>query len=206
MKDESTSKGLLLILTFFALTPIALATSLYTLFSISAPSSRPAQVLAAKSDILKNPEFGVQIYASLPSNIPSINTTTHMADARVEIIRQYLSYYNSPLTQHANDLIVAADKYDLDFRLLVAIAQQESNLCKKIPPNSHNCWGWGIHSAGTLKFADYKTAINAVASGLKNEYIDKGYTTVDEIMDKWVPHSPERAWASGVKKFMEDME
>jgi len=205
MKDESTSKGLILILTFFTLTPIALATSLYTLFSMSQSVSNP-EVLAATTNVLNNPEFGVQIYASFPGDTPSINTTAYVVDARVEIVRQYLSKYKSPLLPYSKNLIAAADKHGLDFRLLPAIAQQESNLCKKIPVNSYNCWGWGIHSAGTLRFPDYPTAINAVASGIKNEYVDKGYQTVDEIMDKWVPHSPERAWAKGVIGFMSEME
>lgn len=205
MKDESISKGLVLILTFFMLTPVALATSLYALLNIPSNTPHP-EVLAAKSDILDNPKFGVQIYASLPENSPSIQTFSRSADARVEIVRQYLERYNSPLEPWSAHLVSASDKYGLDFRLLVAIAQQESNLCKKIPINSYNCWGWGIHSAGTLMFPDYDTAINAVASGLKNEYLSKGYVTVDEIMDKWVPHSPERAWAKGVKDFMAEME
>lgn len=204
-KDEFISKGLVLIITFFVLTPIALATSLYALFSISPNPSRP-EVLSATTNILENPEFGVQIYASLPGNTPSITINSYATDARVEILRQYLDRYNSPLLPYARDLVAAADRYNLDFRLLPAIAQQESNLCKRIPVNSHNCWGWGIHSAGTLRFPDYITAINAVASGIKNEYFDKGYKTVDQIMDKWVPHSPQRAWAKGVKSFMAEME
>lgn len=205
LKDESVSKGLVLVLTFFALTPVALATSLYALFSMSPPHLEP-KVLSAKTNVLDNPEFGVQIYASLPGDIPSITTSAHVMDARVEILRQYLDRYNSPLLPYAEDLVSTADKYGLDFRLLPAIAQQESNLCKKIPVNSHNCWGWGIHSAGTLGFPDYSSAIDAVASGLKNEYIDKGYKTVDQIMDKWVPHSPQRSWSKSVSGFMAEME
>jgi len=148
---------------------------------------------------------GIKIFASLPSEIPTISGTANAADARNEIIKQYLSRYNSPLEPYANLLVTTADKYKIDFRLLTAIAQQESNLCKIIPPDSHNCWGWGIHSKGTLGFSSYEEAIDTVSKGLKEEYIDKGYTTPDQIMSKYTPLS-NGSWASGVNTFLTEME
>jgi len=43
-------------------------------------------------------------------------------------------------------------------------------------------------------------------SGLKSEYIDKGYTTPDTIWKKYTPGSPDGAWAKGVNQFMSQME
>ncbi len=97
-----------------------------------------------------------------------------------------------------------SDKNGIDWRLLVAIAQQESNLCKTIPENSFNCWGWGIHSKGTLKFSSYEEAIKTIARGLKRNYIDRGYTTAEEIMQKYTPLS-NGSWAQGVSQFMEEI-
>ena len=68
----------------------------------------------------------------------------------LELIRQYLVRYNSPLVGLENFMVPKSDEYGLDYRLIPAIAQQESNLCKIIPDNTYNCWGWGIHSKGTL--------------------------------------------------------
>ena len=106
---------------------------------------------------------------------------------------------------YANNVVTAADKYKIDFRLITAIAQQESNLCKIIPPDSHNCWGWGINSNGSLGFNSYEEAIDTVSKGLKEEYIDKGYTTPEQIMSKYTPLS-NGSWAFGVNKFLTEME
>lgn len=204
-------KNVALVGIFLTLAPIALATSIFTLFTVSS-NNYSAQVLAASQDNLAQlPSLtpsveSARIYASSNSNTPSVGISVTSDDARVYIIRDYLDRYNSPMEPYAGYLVEMADKYDLDFRLLTAIAQQESNLCKKIPDNTYNCWGWGIHSQGTLGFNSYKEGIEIVSRGLKTSYKDKGYVTVDEIMDKWVPHSPERAWAQGVTAFMEEME
>jgi hypothetical protein len=207
MLKDSPTKSLLYISTFLVFTPIALFTSLFALFSLT-PSSKSSdqKVLSAQTNMPTNMQPNVQIYASLPKSLPTLSSNLETEDARPEILREYLSYYNSPLVPYSTFLVKTADKYNLDFRLLVAIAQQESNLCKKIPANSYNCWGWGIHSQGTLRFNSYEQAISEVARGLKKNYIEKGFVSVDEIMDKWVPHSPERSWAKGVSSFMTDME
>jgi hypothetical protein len=195
MLNDSPAKSLLYVTTFLFLTPIALITSIFALTTLTPPS----KVLAAKTQ--KN-----ILFASLPNTPPSLDPAFEVEDARPEILKEYLSYYQSPLIPYSKLIVETSDKYGFDFRLLTAIAQQESNLCKKIPLNSHNCWGWGIHSQGTLYFSSYKEAIETVAEGLKENYINQGYASVDEIMNKWVPQSPERAWAKGVNTFMSEME
>ena len=205
--DEQTSKGLLLIITFFTLTPVALITSLYALFSFrTIPTPSPQVLSASEHNLFESPQSGVSVYASLPGAAPIVQTNIELVDARPIIVKNYLKKYDSPLEPFASYLVDAADKNGLDFRLLIAIAQQESNLCKRIPPESHNCWGWGIHSEGSLGFPNFETAIDSVATGLNKEYLAKGLSSVEEIMSKWVPHSPEGAWAKGVTGFMLQME
>lgn len=197
----SKMKNIVLIFFFFTLTPLVLGVSLFSLVSLN--KFKPGlETQVTATDINHS---GIKIFASLPSEIPTISGTANAADARNEIIKQYLSRYNSPLEPYANLLVTTADKYKIDFRLLTAIAQQESNLCKIIPPDSHNCWGWGIHSKGTLGFSSYEEAIDTVSKGLKEEYIDKGYTTPDQIMSKYTPLS-NGSWASGVNTFLTEME
>lgn len=152
------------------------------------------------------PRTGLKVYASLPNQFPKIYGTVEVADARPELIRQYLSRYNSPLVNLSDYLVQKSDEYQLDYKLIPAIAQQESNLCKIIPPESHNCWGWGIHSKGSLGFNSYEEAIETVMRGIKTEYIDKGLTTPDTIWKKYTPGSPDGAWAKGVNQFMTEME
>lgn len=197
-------KGLTLGIIFFAITPVIIGTSLFTLYLISKDHLQP-KTIDTGTNLITTPQSGVRVYASLPSSLPEISGSPETADARAEIIKQYLIEYHSPLAPFAGKLVIEADKYGLDYRLLTAIAQQESNLCKVIPPNTYNCWGWGIHSKGTLGFSSYDEAIETVSQGLKEYYIDKGYTTVEDIMNKYTPLS-QGSWADGVVKFMNDME
>jgi hypothetical protein len=147
--------------------------------------------------------------ASSPaSSLPSFSTKFNTSDARPIIIRNYLHRYNSPLEPHSRLIVQISDKYSLDYRLLVAIAQQESNLCKRIPPNSFNCWGFGVYGNLVLRFDGYPQALETVAQALKKNYIDKGLDTPEKIMAKYTPPSVEIGgpWAKGVSSFLTDLE
>ena len=195
----------ILVLVFLFITPIALGISLFSLSALGKTQNIDKQLLAPQPNLFILPKSGIQVYASLPSSFPNVSVEVESADARVEIIRQYLAEFYSPLEPHANFIVETADKYSLDHRLLPAIAQKESNLCKRIPEGSYNCWGWGIHSQGTLKFDSYDEGIETVSRGLRENYIDKGYTTLEEIMSKYTPLSP-GTWADGVANFMSQMQ
>ena len=205
-RDENISfwKNMFLVVIFFAITPITLIVSLFSLFSLK--TSAIAKEEAKRNNQTASAFSGVQVYASLPAQLPAVTGTVGGKDARPEILREYLEYYKSPITSYSETIVEISDKYKLDYRLLMGIAQQESNLCKVIPPNSYNCWGWGIHSQGSLGFNSYPEAFETVAKGLKTQYLDKGYNTVEEIMSKYNPISPEGAWAKGVSQFMGEME
>lgn len=198
---------LIYLLVFFIAAPVTLATSLFALQVVSNHKtlSAGAQPKHEEALAIAEPRYGAQVFASLPEPVGTIEGQAQASDARIEIIRQYLETYNSPLLPYAQDLVSVADKYGLDFRLLVAIAQQESNLCKKAPSGTYNCWGWGIHSKGTLGFANYPDAMEEVAKGLREDYFDKGYVTTEQIMAKYTPNSS-GSWAAGVEQFLSEME
>ena len=128
-----------------------------------------------------------------------------IGDARPLIIKKYLEKYKSPLAPYSDLIFELSELYGYDYRWIVAIAQQESNLCKKIPEDSYNCWGYGIHKNGTLKFQNYELALRSYAEYLKRSYFDKGLNTPELIMHKYCPSS-NGSWAYGVTKFMDEME
>ncbi len=193
-----------LVAVFFIVTPITLGISLFSLFSFQ--GSVLAKDSVTQKNLVASQYSGVQVYASLPPQLPSVSDQVGATDARPELVRQYLDYYNSPLAPYADFIIQTSDKYKLDYRLLTAIAQQESNLCKVIPPGSYNCWGWGINSQSNLGFDSFQEGIEIVSKGLRTQYLDKGFGTVTEIMSKYNPISPGGAWAHGVSQFMDQME
>lgn len=203
-KEESFSfwKNTILVFSFFVLTPLVLLVSLFSLFSITKYDHSEKSTVLGINTI--NPS-GVKVFASLPTDLATTYGYVISADAREDILRQYLTYYKSPLAPYSKKIIEEADNNDLDFRLIVAIAQQESNLCKVIPSETYNCWGWGIHSKGTLGFRSFEEGIETVSKGIKENYINKGYRTIEDIMSKYTPLS-NGSWAEGVNEFMSEME
>ncbi|MFA6007676.1 MAG: hypothetical protein WC784_03490 [Candidatus Shapirobacteria bacterium] len=155
---------------------------------------------------LNNKEFlTVAAEAMESGNLAVVQGQVTEADARPIIIEKYLAKYNSPLLPYAREIFDLSQSYGFDYYWMVAIAQQESNLCKKIPDDSNNCWGYGINSAGTLRFDNYDLALKAYAAYLKTQYFDKGLNTPELIMKKYCPHS-DGSWARGVRQFIDEME
>jgi len=139
-------------------------------------------------------------FAALPSLRNVVTDRIEGQDAKVEMVRQFFAKYNSPLEPYAKDVVDAANGYNLDFSLIPAIAMQESNLCKKAPVDSYNCWGFGMYGKKITRFENYKEAIYAVAKTL-SQYKNKGLETPEEIMKKYTP-SNNGSWAYSVSFFM----
>jgi len=185
-----------LLTTFFTLTPFVLFASLL-LLTFTFSSHNPTYSFGA-------PSYTSVAFAALPTmqsiEIGEITTT----DSRVELVRQFFAKYQSPLEPYAQHIVAAADQYGLDFRLLPAIAMQESNLCNKAPEGSNNCWGWGIYGGKITKFESYAYAIDIVTKSLAKEYKNKGLETPEEIVQKYTP-SDNGKWSFAVNHFMEQL-
>ncbi len=143
--------------------------------------------------------------SSAPLVMGTYETQTSINDGRVANLKSFFRKYNSPLYDHADFIIKVSDEYNFDYRLLPAIAMQESGLCRVIPHNSYNCWGWGIYGDTITRFSSYEEAIETVAKGLKKYYIDKGLVTASAIMAKYTPSS-NGSWAHGVNTFLKALE
>ncbi len=126
-------------------------------------------------------------------------------DSRLASLEQFLEKYSSPLLPYSERIIEVSDENGFHYGLLPAIAMVESNLCRKIPDNSFNCWGWGIYGKKVTKFASYDEAIVTVATGIKREYIDKGYVSLEQIMSKYNP-SNHNNWLGGVSFFLSTLD
>jgi hypothetical protein len=150
--------------------------------------------------ISQSPNRGVA-FAALPSSENVLGDSIISKDARIEIVKQFFARYKSPLEPFASNVVEDADKYGLDFRLLPAIAMQESNLCKKVIVDSYNCWGFGIYGKKVTRFESYPEAIDTVSKTLANNYVAGGLITPEEIMGKYTP-SNNGSWAYSVNYFM----
>lgn len=168
--------------------------------------------LAAQETLSEDSEDSVsQILAPnfLPpeGQVKGVESVLETEDARAKIVASFLERHDSPLKpyDHFGEVFVdIADRQGFDFRLLPAIAMQESNLCKKMPEGSYNCLGFGIHERGTLTFDSFEANFERAGRELKKYYIDIGLTTPYEIMSKYTPSS-DGSWAESVNQWMAEM-
>ena len=194
-------KNLLIFSLWFPATIITLIAAILLLYIM------PISLIEQSVMPNQNQNLGVneyQLYAAVPEVLGTFISTIKTGDARPGILAKFFEKHKSPLVSHSQFLVEIADTYNLDFRLLPAIAMQESNLCKKIPLDSYNCWGFGIYGSKVLKFQSYEEAIEAVAKTLRGKYVDKGLLTPEEIQAKYTPSS-NGSWANAVSHFMEEM-
>lgn len=143
-----------------------------------------------------------------PTSATGTRSDIETADARVDIVANFLQRHGSPLDPpqyYGRVLVETADRYDLDYRLLPAIMMQESNLCKSAPEGTYNCLGFGIHARGTLGFENYEAGFDRAARELKERYIDIGLTTPEDIQKKYTPSS-NGSWAFSVNQWIVEME
>jgi hypothetical protein len=182
-------------ISFFLFTPILLLVSIMYLLFLSYNSE-------IRSGIISQGSSHPVAFAALPSAENVLGDNIIFKDARIEIVRQFFESYKSPLEPYAQNIVDDADKYGIDYKLLPAIAMQESNLCKKIIFDSFNCWGFGIYGKKVTRFESYPEAIDTVTKTLATNYIAEGLNTPEEIMKKYTPSS-NGSWAFSVNYFMD---
>lgn len=142
-------------------------------------------------------------------NVQVVEIEARPIDKRAQILKSYLVKHNSPLENSAQDFIDAADKYSLDWKLVVSISGVESTFGKRIPGGhdplytSYNGWGWGVYGDNVLKFNSWREAIFTISKGLKENYVDKGYTE-PLVMNK--KYAASQTWGVRVVYFMNEIE
>lgn len=88
-------------------------------------------------------------------------------ELRSQAIDTYFESYDMPLAGLGAKMVEESEKYNLDWRLLPAIAVRESTggkfACKRVP---YNPFGWG---SCKISFDSYEEAIEVVAKNLGGE-------------------------------------
>jgi hypothetical protein len=130
----------------------------------------------------------------------SIVIALNSSDMRVKALENVFARYRSPLAPYAGAYVRIADKYEVDWKLLPAIAGLESSFGKAQLPDSNNSYGWG---GGRIYFKSVDEGIETVLSGLKNRYISRGATTVETIAPIY---SESHTWAPRVRRFMNEID
>ncbi len=127
------------------------------------------------------------------------------ADARPGLVDNFLAKYRSPFTGLGPHIVQTADKYQLPYNLIPAIAQCESNVGKTIPHDSFNAWGYGVYGGSVLHFNNWTEAVERVSRGLREDYFKYNLDTPEKIMKKYTPQS-NGSWARCVNQFLEELQ
>lgn len=125
-------------------------------------------------------------------------------DYRAEILENYLIEVNSPLAPYSKSFIKNADKYNLDWRLLVSIAGLESDYGKRIPANSNNGWGWGYNNGTVKHFVSWDEAIEEISRGLRQGYLKELDHSDPYVIGPTYAASP--TWADRVTNYINRLE
>lgn len=189
---------LLILAGWLIVTPLTLAASLLLLNAADRQSA--GVVLGAK-------ESSYNIFSSPPPVLGGVAQAITPGDARPHLIEKFLRKYGSPIQGHGAYFVEMADKYEIDWKLVPAIAFQESNLGKKIPSGSFNAWGWAIYTGQNsgAEFDSWAHAIETVTRGLARDYYGRGLKTPEQIMTRYAPQS-NGSWAEAIHFAYEDIE
>lgn len=152
------------------------------------------------------PKSSIDAYQAEGASNVVVASELKIDDARPYIVDNFLRKHNSPMYGSGKDFVFTADKYGIDWKLLPAIAFQESNLGKKIPQGSYNAFGWAVYTGKNsgVGFESWSHAIEIVAKGIKEKYISHGLTTPEAIMTRYTPNS-NGSWAFAVRFAMAEM-
>lgn len=126
-------------------------------------------------------------------------------DRRAEKLEKYLRSKNSPMASAARHMVNEADRLGLDWKLVAAISGNESYFGQLIPYNSYNAWGWAVYTGQSYgaNFDNWEHGATTVSEGLKENYVNDGLTTVEQIGRRY---AADTAWAVKVQHFMDDIE
>jgi len=167
---------------------------LYWIICILGILSLPNNVLAAEN-----------ISEAGASAVLAYETPKKVIDTRPQRLEKFLRSIQSPMASSATHIVQEADRLGLDWKLIPAIAGNESYFGKHIPLNSHNGLGWGIYTGTSygIQFNTWNDGITTVSEGLKKNYINRGLLSIDQIGKKY---AADPLWSSKVRHFMNMIE
>lgn len=164
-KPKNLIKQAILMFTFAVLAlPSTVQAKMFSFSMIMPMSSSDIHNLIFTKDVQpKNDSFLAKLNM-ITNNKPEItieDTKLQEDLAKAARIDTYFEKRNMPLAGYGMEFVIAAEKYNIDWRLLPAIGVRESSGGLHLMNN--NPFGWG---SAKIKFDDFSEAIEVVAMNL----------------------------------------
>lgn len=109
----------------------------------------------------------------------------------------FLKENNSLLADFSDVFIDAADEWNIDWRLLPAIAGLESGFGKRMIDGTYNAYGW---AGGYYPFFSWNHSIAYVSKNLREKYYNRGLNTPGKIGLVYAPPNPN--WGNLISSIM----
>jgi len=147
---------------------------------------------------------GYSIFSSRPLTLDKSTQDVDYKDSRAQKINEIFRAYSCPLEGLGDVFVSEADKNDIPWYLVAAVAFQESGCGKKTPKvngeESYNAWGWGVYGNTTHTFENWVRGVETVSSYFSQKFFSKGTTDLCDIMKIYTPPS-NGSWCAGVQEF-----
>ncbi len=151
---------------------------------------------------------GYSIYSAKPYVLGDSTSALTTVDARAATIDAVFAKYNCPLTGHGETFVLHADKNNIPYWLVAAVAFQESSCGKNVPKKdgivSNNYWGWGVYGDNVKTFDTVEHGIKVVSEYMRTRFFDQGITELCDIMKVYTPPST-GSWCKGVEFFKDEI-
>lgn len=158
----------------------------------------------------KSPDLAYKytIFSSKPKVLGYSTQDVDTEDARDERIDEVFEKYKCPIQGYGETFVKEADKNNIPYWLVAAIAFQESSCGKNTPvvkgEETYNLYGWGVWGPHVFKFESMEEGIATVSEYMSSKFISKGVTEPCEIMKTYTPPS-KGSWCEGVKFFRDEI-
>lgn len=142
----------------------------------------------------------------LESRVEDLQQELH--DRQVEKIRAYYARHNLPLQHEAEHFVAAAEKYDIDWRLVAAIGFIESTGGKfACQTATYSAFGWG---SCKIDFDSYEESIYVISKNLGGHNPNTAYhyagKNIKGILQSYNPPSVVPDYAQKVMRQMDIIE
>ncbi|MEI7603546.1 MAG: hypothetical protein WCJ19_00830 [bacterium] len=168
-------------------------------------------VVAEPLSQTSNTEIAVDTIPLTPKERKNVVSSYVIGDKRALALKKFLDSQKSPLAEVSSEIVTNADKYGVDYTLLVSISGIESGFCRVTTMRmdnpdleSHNCWGWGKNGNRFWEFNSWAEGVQRVTRGISEVY---GNNPTPEEMQDMYCHScrGDDRWKSGVRDYMNDI-
>lgn len=172
-------------------------------FTLTAGNSLEGGLQAAPTPCLK--QTLVLVFAALfllvaPSTETAQAQTAQSLDIRAVALSQFFQKFKCPSLNYQliPNYLEAADKYNIDYRLLPAISIQESSCGQHYPSDTNNLWGW---ASARVRFESLQVGVDFVSQQLANGR----YYAGKNLDDKLKAYNPNATYALKIKALMKEI-